>query len=101
VTDLRVNWQALNAASSQVEVAADMFERGRGQVEGTPRAAGATGEATDLLARALESLSEALGKAAAEMQQVSSHLAATSSRYESTERALAAWKVPGSGGRAA
>ena len=78
-----------------------MFERGRGQIEGTPRAVGATGDATDLLARALEALSEALGKAAAEMQQVSSHLAATASRYESTERALAAWKVPGTGGRTA
>ena len=101
MTNLRVNWQALNEASSQVGMAADMFDRGRGQVEGTPRAAGATGDATDLLDRALEALSEALGKAAAEMQQVSSHLAATASRYESTERALAAWKVPGSGGRTA
>jgi hypothetical protein len=101
VTDLRVNWQALSEASSQVGTAADMFGRGRGQVEGTPRAAGATGDATDLLDRALEALSGALGKASAEMQQVSSHLAATASRYESTERALAAWKVPGSGGRAA
>ena len=101
MTELRINWQALNAASSQVEVAAGMFERGRGQIDGTPRAAGATGDATDLFGRALEALSEALGKAAAEMQQVSSHLAATASRYESAERALAAWKVPGFGGRAA
>lgn len=101
MTDLRINWQALNEASSQVGRTADMFDRGRGQVEGTPRAPGATGDATNLLGRALEALSEALGKAATEMQQVSSHLAATASRYESTERALAAWKIPGSGGRAA
>lgn len=101
MTDLRVNWQALNEASSQVEVAVGMFERGRGQIEGTPHAVGATGDATDLLVRALEALSEALGKAAAELQQVSSHLAATASRYESTERALAAWKVPATGGRTA
>lgn len=101
MTDLRVNWQALDEASSQVGRAAEIFDRGRGQIEGTPRAAGATADAGNLLERALQALSEALGKAATELQQVSSHLAATASRYESTERALAAWKVPGSGGRAA
>jgi len=101
VTELRVDWQALNAASSQIGMAADTFGRGRGQVEGVQLAAAAAGEATQLLGRALDALSDALSKAAAELQQVSSHLSATASRYESTERALAAWSVPGSGGRAA
>jgi hypothetical protein len=98
VTVLRVNWQALNAASSRIGVAAETFGRGGGQVEGMPRAAGATGEATALLERALGALSDALRKADTELQQVSSHLSATANRYESTERALAAWKVPNSGG---
>ena len=101
MTVLRVDWQALNATSAQIEMAADTFGRGPGQVEGMPRAAGATSEATALLERALGALSDALRKAETELQEVSSHLSVTASRYQSTERALAAWKVPGAGGRAA
>ena len=98
MTVLRVDWQALNATSAQIGMAAETFGRSRGQVEGLPPAAGATSEATALLERALVALSDALRKTETELQEVSSHLSATASRYESTERALAAWKVPGSGG---
>jgi hypothetical protein len=101
MTVLRVDWQGLNAASAQIGMAAETFGRGGGQVVGMPRAAGATSEATGLLERALGALSDALRKAETELQEVSTHLSATASRYESTERALAAWKVPGSGGSTA
>jgi ABC-type transporter Mla subunit MlaD len=95
MTDLRVDWQALNAASSQIGQAAETFGRGRGQVEWIP---GTTGAAAELFDRALGALSGALGKATTELQQVASHLSATAARYESTERMLASWQVPGSGG---
>lgn len=101
MTELRVNWQALNAAASQIEIAAETFGRGGAQIDGTPGAAGATSEAKNLLDRALGALSDALRKAETELQQVSSHLSATANSYESTERTLAAWKVPGSGGSTA
>jgi hypothetical protein len=95
MTEIRVDWQALNAASSQIGQAAEMFGRGRGQVEWIPRT---TGSAAELLDRALGALSTALGKAATELQQVADHLSATAARYESTERMLASWQVPGAGG---
>jgi hypothetical protein len=99
VTRFGVDFQALNSASSQVGMAAETFSLSRGQVEGMPRAPGATQEATGLLDRALTALGEALQKAGAELQEVSGHLSMTASKYESTERALATWTVPGMTGR--
>jgi hypothetical protein len=96
MTLVGVDFQALSAASAQIQAAADQFARGSGQVEGTPRAEGATAEASSLLDGALTALSDALGKAAAELQQVSTHIAATADIYARTEQALAAWHVPGS-----
>ena len=95
MTQIRVDWQALNAASSQIGQAAETFGRGRGQVEWIP---GTIGPTAELLDRALGALSSALGKAATELQQVADHLSATAARYESTERMLASWQAPGSGG---
>ena len=99
MTTFGVDFQALNSAASQVGMAAETFGQSRAQVEGMPRAAGATQEATGLLDRALTGLGEALQKAGAELQDVSGHLSTTASKYESTERALAAWTVPGVTGR--
>jgi hypothetical protein len=98
MTRLGVDFQALHAASAQIATAADAFGQGSRQAGGIPRAAGATGEATILLERALDAMAGALRKAAAELQQVSSHLGATADTYARTEHALAAWKVPGGGG---
>ncbi|MGH3183060.1 MAG: hypothetical protein ACRDOL_35690 [Streptosporangiaceae bacterium] len=95
MTVLRVDWQALNATSAQIGMTAETFGRGRGLLDGMPLAVGATSEATALLERALDALSDALRKAETELQEVSSHLSATANRYQRTEQALAAWKVPG------
>jgi hypothetical protein len=95
MTVLGVSWDALNAASIQIGMAADTFGRSRSQVEQMPAAMGATSEARDLLDRALDALSDALSKAEVELQEVSGHLSATANSYQSAERALAAWKVPG------
>ena|ERR1022692_2395031 len=100
MTRLGVDFQALSAASAQVGTVAAEFGRGCGQVGSTPRAQGATGEASVLLDRVLSALSDALRKAERELQQVSGHLSATADSYARTERALAAWRIPGAGGRA-
>ena len=96
MTLLGVDFQAVGAASAQIGATANEFGRGRAQAGGTPRAQGATAEATMLLDRLLVALSDALGKAEAELQQVSDHLSATADTYARTEQALAAWRVPGS-----
>jgi hypothetical protein len=98
MTRIGVDFQALSAASAQIETAAEAFGQGSRQAGGIPRVAGATGEATILLERALGALTGALRKAEAELQQVSGHLAGTADSYARTEHALAAWKVPGATG---
>jgi phage-related minor tail protein len=99
MTTFGVDFQALSAASAQIGLAAEAFGQGSRTATGTPRAAGATGEATAVLDRALSALGDALNKAQAELQQVADHLSATVNRYQSTERALVAWRVPGATGR--
>jgi hypothetical protein len=95
VTLLGVDFQALSAGSGQMASAAGEFTRGCGLIGGTPRAEGGTGLATELLEHLLSALSDALGKAGAELQQVSEHLSATADTYGRTEQALSGWQVPG------
>jgi hypothetical protein len=98
MTQLGVDIQALTAASGLLTGAAAEFGRGSMHASSTSQAAGASVEATELLGRALAALGGALRRAEGELQQVASHLSAAADVYARTERALAAWQVPGIGG---
>jgi hypothetical protein len=100
MTYIRFSCDALDAATSRISTAADTFGRGYSQVGAIPRSTGATSDAADLLDRALTATGDALRRAETELQEVSGSLSATAARYQNTERALAAWRVPGGGGGA-
>jgi hypothetical protein len=100
VTQLGVNVQALTAASGVLRAAANEFGQARTRIAVHGEPAGATAEATGILARTLAGATGALSRAQGELQQVADHLAATAEGYASTERALSQWTVPGSGGQA-
>lgn len=97
MTELGVDIQALTAASGLMTGTAAEFSRGRLQLSSVPQAAGATVEATELLGRVLAALSNALSRAEGELKQVAGHLSSTADVYARTERALAGWRIPGSG----
>ena len=94
MTQIGVDFDALHAAASQLGAAAESFSQGSGHAGGTPAAA-APLNANGLLERAADALGGALGKVASELDNVSTHLSGTAAAYEETERALAAWFVPG------
>ncbi len=94
MTQLGVDFGALNWGASQLDQAAGSFGQAGGQIAGTPGAA-APGNASGLLDRVLAELGGALGRAGAELGEVAGHLSATAATYENTERALAGWLVPG------
>jgi hypothetical protein len=95
VTQVGVDFDALHAAAAQLGAAAESFGQGSGHAGGIPDAP-APLNANGLLERAAGALGGALGKVASELDNVSAHLSGTASAYEETERALAAWFVPGS-----
>lgn len=97
MTQLGVDIQALTAASGALGAAATEFGQARVRIAVHGQPAGATAEATGLLARALAGTAGALSRAQAELQQVADHLAATADAYTRTERALVQWNVPGAG----
>ena len=94
MTQIGVDFDALNWGASQLDMAAGSFGQAGGQIAGTPGAAAPFG-AAELLDRVLEELGAALGRAGSEVGEVAGHLSASRSAYESTEKALAAWLVPG------
>jgi hypothetical protein len=98
VTQLGVDMQALTAASGVLAAAANEFGQARVRIAVHGEPAGATAEATGLLARTLAGATGALGRAQAELLQVADHMSATADAYARTERALAQWNVPGPGG---
>lgn len=94
MTQIGVDFGALQAAASQHGAAAEAFSQGCGHARGIPGAA-APLNADGLLDRVTEALGGALGKVASELDEVSSHLSSTASVYEETERLLKSWFVPG------
>lgn len=98
MTQLGVDMQALAAASRVLAAAASEFGQARVRISAHGEPAGATTEATGLVARAVAGATGALSRAQAELQQVADHLAATGDAYTRTERALAQWTVPGQTG---
>lgn len=89
-----VDFDALSAGAGQIGQACDLFGQFAGQVGATPGAAAPVPSATALLDRLIESVAGALHKAAGELDDLSSGLAATASGYQQLEQALANWNVP-------
>lgn len=94
MTQIGVDFGALQAGVSQHSIAAESFGQGAGQARAIPGAAAPMG-ANGLLERVTEALGGALGKVASELDQVSGHLSGTLAAYEETERLFKSWFVPG------
>lgn len=94
MTQIGVDFEALQAGVSKLGQAAESFGQGSAHARGIPGAAAPKG-ADGLLDRVTEALGGALGKVAAELDQVSGHLSGTVATYEETERLLKSWFVPG------
>jgi hypothetical protein len=101
VTEVRVGVDsgAVRAGAAQIGHACEAFAQASGQIGGTPRATGPL-DVGGLLDRVLEAAADALGKAARELDGIGGGLSVTAAAYESAERVLANWNVPGSSGAA-
>jgi hypothetical protein len=95
VTRVAVTFSAVGAAAEQLGVTSGAFSQGAGRVGGTPGAAAPHPSVQALLERVLETIADSLGKAAGELDGMSTGLAATAASYERTEQLLANWHVPG------
>ncbi len=95
MTRAGVDFGALSTGAGQIGQARDRFGQFAGQVGATPGAAAPEPSATALLDRLLESVTGALHKAASELDDLSSGLAATASGYQQLEQVLSNWNVPG------
>ncbi len=95
MTRAGVDFGALSTGAGQIGQARDRFGQFAGQVGATPGAAAPEPSATALLDRLLESITGALHKAASELDDLSSGLAATASGYQQLEQVLSNWNVPG------
>lgn len=95
MTRVGVDFGALSTGAGQIGQARDRFGQFAGQVGATPGAAAPEPSATALLDRLLESITGALHKAASELDDLSSGLAATASGYQQLEQVLSNWNVPG------
>lgn len=102
MTSVRVDFGALREGAARLGQAGGSFGHGSGQVGMAPGAAapgwsvdGPLDDASGLLDRVLVAITDSLRKAASELDDIAGGLGDTAAAYESAERVLASWHVPG------